>query len=360
MSLYDLLDVAKTASADDIKKSFRKKALVNHPDKGGDKEMFQKLQEAYSVLSDPAKRAEYDQTGQVRPDGQQVDMSEMFGAMFGGGMPGMPNFANMFGGMPGMPGMPGMQPQNQKAPRGPHKLHDIGLTLADLYTGKMINLRFKRDVLCKGCDGKGGSTQTCAPCGGRGIVMVHQQIGPMMMSMSQRPCEACQQTGQKVTQACGSCGGKRVQEEETALDGHVKPGMKDGDRIVFPGKCSESPQFNEPGDVILVIREVPSPDCRRSGDDLTCDIQISLAESLIGFSREMAHPSGTPVTISSNVCVRNNDSVTLEGAGMPSDNKKVGSLIVRCIVAPYTFSDQQKELLKKVFTEGQQTHDMMD
>jgi DnaJ family protein A protein 2 len=347
-SLYQCLDVDRSASADDIKKAFRKKALVNHPDKGGDKAVFQQLQEAYSVLSDPAKRAEYDQTGQVPKEGggpgPNVDLSELFGSMFGGGMPGFP-------GMPGMPGgFPGMfmhqQPQNQKAPRGPHKLHDIGLTLNDLYQGKTITLRFKRDVLCSSCDGKGGATNKCGPCGGRGIVMMQQQMGPMI-AMTQMPCGACQQTGLCVTKACNDCGGKRVKEEETSLEGKVNPGMKDGDRIVFPGKCSESPQYTEPGDVILVIREVEHADFRRDGDNLTCDIQISMAESLLGFTRELAtHPSGKPISVVSTECVRHGDTITVKGAGMVS----TGSLIAKCVVAPFVFTETQKELLTKVFT----------
>ena len=341
MSLYTLLEVERNASSDDIKKSFRKKALVNHPDKGGNKEEFQKLQEAYSILSDPAKRAEYDRTGQLPQEGPpQMDMSEIFGSMFGGGNP-----FNMFG-MPGMPGMPGLQ--SQQKPRGPHKLHDIGLSLADLYVGKTITLRFKREVLCRPCNGKGGATTQCGACGGRGMQIRQQQMGPMI-TMTHVPCSSCQQTGSIVTQACNECKGKRLTEEETVLECHVKPGMKDGDRIVFPGKCSQSPQFSEPGDVILVIREVADKIWIRDGDNLTHDIQISMAESLVGFERNITtHPSGKPMNITCSRVIRHTDTIQLEGWGMPVGERH-GVLIIRCIVTPCELTEAQRTLIKEVF-----------
>ena len=342
-----MLGVDKGASADDIKKAFRKKALVDHPDKGGNKETFQKLQEAYSILSDPAKKSQYDQTGQIPGEGGgPVDLSEIFGSMFGSNP-----FGQMFGmgGMGGMGGMPGMQGQRNRTMQGPNKLHDIGVPLAELYHGKKIVLKFKRDILCAGCSGKGGIVQQCMGCGGRGIVMQQQQMGPMMI-MSQRPCPSCQQTGTVVTDACSLCKGKKVSEAETTLEAHIKPGTKGGDRIVFPEKCSESPNYEKPGDVILVVHEVADPVFQRSDSALTCDIQLSLAESLLGFERSLKHPSGKMVDIKSDI-VRHTDVLTIEGQGMPHvDGSGFGPLLVRCLVTPTTLTEGQKYALRGVFT----------
>lgn len=353
MSLYEVLGISKGASQNDIKKAYHKAALKEHPDKGGNEEKFKKIQEAYSVLSDSAKKMHYDQTGQVGQEGQGIDLSQMFGGM--GGMGGM---SGMFGGMGGMPnifqafqGFQGFQgpQQPRKVQRGPNKIHDIGISLSDLYHGKKIVLTFKRDTLCSECKGQGGSIQLCTDCNGRGIRMVQQQIGPMI-AMSQIPCGSCQQTGSIVTEACSSCSGKKVTESETVLEAQIQPGLKDGDRIVFPEKCSESPQFETPGDVILVIQEIQDPGFKRSGDDLTCDIQLSLAESLLGFERTVdAHPSGKPVVLTSDT-VRHTDVITVSGSGMPKSTGGFGDLLVRCIVSPSVLTESQKVGIREMFS----------
>ena len=353
--LYEVLGVEKDATADDIKKAFRKKAVVEHPDKGGDKAKFQSLQNAYSVLSDPQKRAHYDATGQVPTEGPgsgsaPVDISELFGSMFGGG--GF-SFPSMFG-MPGMPGMgmggPGMQRQSQKVARGPNKLHEIGVSLSDLYHGKTIELQMKRDCLCAACKGKGGMTTTCESCGGSGVRMMQQQMGPMI-AMTQAPCSTCQQSGLRVTNACGECRGKKVVEVSVKLEGRINPGMSDGNRIVFPGQCSESPMFHEPGDVILVVRESESPDWVRKGEILACNITISMAESLLGWERTYTnHPSGKTLHVVCSKPVVNGEIVTLFGWGMPTVNSGKGDLQIQCNVMGHSaWTDAERAALMTVW-----------
>jgi DnaJ family protein A protein 2 len=340
MTLYEILGLQKGASPEEIKKAYHKSALKNHPDKGGDAEQFKKVQEAYSVLSDPAKKAHYDQTGQIGPSEGMggIDLSQMFGGMFGG-FP-FPGFSGP------RQGMGGNIRINQ---RGPNKIHDIGITLADLYHGRKITLKFKRDTLCKGCKGKGGTIQHCTTCNGKGICMVQQQIGPMI-AMSQIPCGACQQTGSKVTEACTECSGKKVEETEMVLEAHIQPGLKDGDRIVFHEKCSESPLYSIPGDVVLVIQEAADPVFKRSGDTLTCDIQISLAESLLGFERVLTgHPSSKPLVLTSTEVRRHTDVFVVTGSGMPKSSGGFGDLHVRCLVTSTELTEAQKEKMKEVF-----------
>jgi DnaJ family protein A protein 2 len=171
-----------------------------------------------------------------------------------------------------------------------------------------------------------------------------------MIAMSQIPCDSCQQTGVKVVDACTTCSGKKVVETETVLEAQIQPGTKDGDRIVFPEKCSESPQYTIPGDVILVIQEVPDPVFSRSGDTLTCDIHLSLAESLIGFERSLGgHPSGSPVTLTSVDIRRHTDIFVVTGQGMPRPNGGFGDLHVRCLVT-VELTEVQKEGLRQLFT----------
>ena len=306
--LYAALGVDKRASADEIKRAYRKKALVLHPDRGGDKAAFQRMQTAYDALSDPQKRAEYDATGRVSADGemQMPDLSSIFGAMFGGGIP---FFGSGFG------------PGPVQVAKGPNKLHEIGVSLADLYKGKTFTLKMKRDVMCGGCGGAGGSKmEACGACGGKGFRIRGQQMGPIM-AMTHEGCAECAETGQQVLETCGLCKGQRLVESESVLDVRIEAGMQEGDRIVFEGQCSESPLYERAGDVILVIRaaSTDSDVWMRSGSDLTCEIRLTLAEALLGWDREIVgHPSGSPVHIVwTEGVIREGEVLRVEGKGMP-------------------------------------------
>ena len=353
MSLYDLLGISRDASPDEIKKAYRKKAVIEHPDKGGDNERFQKIQEAYDVLTDEGKRNMYNQTGEIPRDGQQqqqgVNLAEMFGSMFRGGFPGMP-------GMPGFPGMQGQgQGRQQKQPVGPSKMHEVPISLRDLFQGKRIELRMKRDKLCGGCKGSGGSrVEKCGACGGNGVRIRHMQIGPMI-TIAHEPCGECQQTGTRVVEPCGTCAGKRIIETENKLDVQIQPGMCEGDRIVFPGQCSESPQFEKPGDVVLVIREVQQGIWKRKDADLSVEIRISFAEAVLGWERTLdGHPVGENVHIVwSRRPLRDGEEIVVPGWGMPNRSGGKGDLKITCRVDPQqgTWSEEQRRALRSVWME---------
>lgn len=347
--LYALLGLDRQASPADIKKAYRKAALAHHPDHGGDKETFQKIQAAYDVLSDPDKRGHYDATGQIPSEdhgqGQQFppDLSAMFGTLFG---QGMPFFGNPFGG----------QPQQMKPERGPNKIHEIGVGLADLYRGKTFKLNMKREVLCSGCGGKGGSqVEDCRACNGKGIRMRGQQMGPIM-TMMQEACGACAQTGQRVVTQCVGCAGKRVVERESVLDVIVEPGMQEGDRLTFAGQCSESPTFERPGDVILVIRAATTDSDKwvRRGADLVYNLQIDLAEALLGWERNLeGHPSGRPLhVVWKGGVIQEGEVLRVVGWGMPNRSGGLGDLHVVCSVSrtQEAWSEEQQRALRSVWT----------
>jgi DnaJ family protein A protein 2 len=357
-SPYELLGVDRTADMDTIKRAFRRKALSEHPDKGGDNERFRRVNEAYNVLSDPQRRAYYDQTGKIPNEGASND----------GGGGGMPNFADIFGsifgGGGGIPipmfhGMGGGGGPPSRAPRGPNKLHEIGVSLSDLYHGKKIKLNMKRESICGDCEGRGGARmEPCGVCRGRGVRMVQQQMGPMI-AMSQHPCEACRATGQRPVEPCAGCQGRRVVERGATLDVEIEPGMQEGDRLVFPGQCSESPDFETPGDVVLVVRGVTSDSEKwlRQGADLIFTVELTLAESLLGWGRVLeGHPSGSPVPLvwKSGV-VREGEVLRVPGWGMPQRGGSKGDLRLVCRVASVplraegAWSEEQLRALKTVW-----------
>jgi DnaJ family protein A protein 2 len=360
-TLYDLLGVDKSADADTLKKAFRRKALTEHPDKGGDNDRFRKINEAYNVLSDPQRRAYYDQTGKIPTEGPASDdggggmpnFAEIFGSIFGGGGGvNIPMFHGMGHGMGN--GMSG-----GRAPRGPNKLHEIGVSLSDLYQGKKIKLNMKRESICGDCKGRGGMRmEPCGICRGRGVRMVQQQMGPMIAT-SQHPCEACRATGQRPVEPCVGCQGKRVVERGATLDVDIEPGMQEGDRLVFPGQCSESPDFDTPGDVVLVVRGVKTDSemWMRQGADLLFTVELTLAESLLGWGRVLeGHPSGLPVPLVwKGGVVREGEVLRVPGWGMPQRGGSKGDLRLVCRVAAVplkaegAWSEEQLRALKTVW-----------
>ena len=364
--LYGLLGLPRNASADDVKKAYRKEALVKHPDRGGNKEEFQKMQAAYEVLSDPDKRAHYDATGQMPQEGGSgssgfpggmPDLAAMFGGMFSGGGPGSHGFPGGIpfpffgGGGPGFPGGPGPL----KAARGPNKVHEIGLTLSDMYHGKTFKLNMKRETLCVRCSGRGGTRlENCGACGGRGFRMRGIQMGPIM-TMSQEPCGSCGQSGQKVLDECGECRGRKTVERESVLDVVVEPGMQDGDRITFEGQCSESPQHERPGDVILVVRVADHDEWIRRESDLLYTFELSLAEMLLGWRRSVTgHPSGRPLDVAWNSGpLREGEVLILEGLGMPKRGGGKGVLRLICRTdlghSQSKLSEEQRSAMKLVW-----------
>ena len=363
--LYEVLRLKKGASEEEIRKAYKVRSLETHPDKpGGSTEEFQAVNQAKQILLDHALRADYDATGHIPGAAEEIDgshghghghgppggidISQIFGSMFGGMGGPIPFFSADLGGGGG---------RARKQPRGPNMVHDIGLTLSELWHGKTFTLNMNRDVLCPDCGGRGGAkVTTCSDCGGRGIRVRRQQIGPAMI-MSQEPCATCHQTGEQVGEKCTGCEGRCVVKRVAVLDVCVKPGMQEGDRLTFPGQCSESPAYEAPGDVILVVRPAAGDDAAaqwaRRGIELMVEVHLSAAESLLGWERTLEnHPSNKPLHIVWNGgMVRDAEVLRVPGWGMPG-----GDLRIVCRVSGVqgAWSEEQLRALKSVWPEWQE------
>lgn len=259
--MYETLGLTKDASDADIKKAYRKLAMKNHPDKGGDPEAFKVVQNAYDVLSDPQKRANYDRFG--NPDGPQHGPG-------GGGFEDM--VSQMFGGM----GMRGPGP----ARRQNHQ-HTLNVTLSEAYHGVRKTVKITVQQTCFAC------RKPCAACGGKGATLL--QMGPMTL---QQTCGACQGSGQGASSGCAECtGGTKPVSHDVVFN--IEAGVTDGAAISVPGMGEQAKAPGEvPGDLIIVIRVAKHADFERRGNDIVWTTTMSFDDSVNGTTLTVPHFAG--------------------------------------------------------------------
>jgi DnaJ family protein A protein 1 len=303
---YDLLEVKPDATDNEIKKSYRKLAMKLHPDKnpdGSTEEQFKELSFAYQVISDPEKRAAYDRGGE--------NAIKEGGSHSGGGMPN-DIFDMFFGGG-----------RRQRERRGKDMVHQLSVSLKDLYVGKVSKLAVQKNVICASCEGRGGkegSVQTCRPCQGQGVRIELRQIGPGMVQQVQRACSECDGSGQQIKEKdrCKNCNGKKVLAERKILEVHIDKGMDDEQKITFSGESDQTPGL-PPGDIIIVLDCKEHPVFKRKGGDLLMSMEITLVEALCGFQRVVNHLDDRQVLIKSEPgrVLKDGDIKIVYGEGMP-------------------------------------------
>uniref|UniRef100_A0A0E0KJX3 J domain-containing protein n=1 Tax=Oryza punctata TaxID=4537 RepID=A0A0E0KJX3_ORYPU len=287
---YEVLGVPKDASQDDLKKAYRKAAIKNHPDKGGDPEKFKELAQAYEVLSDPEKREIYDQYGEdalkegMGPGGGMHDPFDIFSSFFGGG----------FG---------GGSSRGRRQRRGEDVVHPLKVSLEELYNGTSKKLSLSRNVLCSKCNGKGsksGASMKCSGCQGAGMKVQIRQLGPGMIQQMQHPCNECKGTGETISDKdrCPGCKGEKVVQEKKVLEVMVEKGMQNGQKITFPGEADEAPD-TVTGDIIFVLQQKEHPKFKRKGDDLFYEHTLNLTEALCGFQFVLTHLDNRQLLIKS-------------------------------------------------------------
>jgi len=348
--LYRRLGLNRGASPDEIKKAYRALAREHHPDKGGDPEEFKAIQEAHEVLSDDRRRQIYDMTGNVNESGGGGGGG--MAGMAAGGIPffmsgmgpfGMPNvqfdMSDLLNGMFGGGGGPG-SPRRQRGGRGPNKHHDIGLRLEQFYAGTLIKLNFNQARRCGSCNATGAdTTETCGACGGNGFRTAMQQMGPGMMIQSRRPCEVCNGEGKKTLRACKPCQGKKFIEKEKHLEIKVQPGMAEGETLTFEGECSDTLEFDTPGDVVMTLKVATGgapPAYEWKGADLFYKHSVTFTESILGFEVTLAdHPSGKSPTYSwRGGPLIHGAELVMAGGGMPKRDGSFGALHIQLYVQP--------------------------
>ncbi|XP_054781039.1 chaperone protein dnaJ A6-like [Prosopis cineraria] len=315
---YEILGVSKNASQDELKKAYKRAAIKNHPDKGGDPEKFKELAQAYEVLSDPEKREVYDQYG----EGALKD------GMGGGGGGPFHNpfdiFESFFGGST-FGGSSSSRGRRQK--HGEEVVHTLKVSLEDLYNGTTKKLSLSRNVLCAKCKGKGtksGTAGRCYGCQGTGMKVTRRQIGLGMIQQMQHVCPDCRGTGEVISERdkCPPCKGNKVTQEKKVLEVHVEKGMQQGQKIVFEGQADEAPDTIA-GDIVFIVQVKEHPKFKRKHDDLYVEHNLSLTEALCGFQFVITHMDGRQLLIKSNPgeVIKPGQYKAINDEGMPHHNR---------------------------------------
>ncbi len=346
---YEVLGIDKSAGTDQIKKAYRKKAIEYHPDKNpGDKEAEEKFKlaaEAYEVLSDPNKKARYDQYGHAAFDngggfgggGMNMDdifnqFGDIFGSAFGGG----------FGGFGGFGGGNG-----QRRVKGSNLRIKVKLTLEEIANGVEKKIKVKRKVQAKGVTYK-----TCPTCNGAGQVMkiTNTILGRMQTAST---CHTCSGSGQIIDSKPNHADAHGMIMEDDAVSIKIPAGVVDGMQLKVSGKGNDAPGGNSiPGDLIVAIEEIEHETLKREGENLHLDLYISFAEAALGTSKDIDAVNGK-VRIKLEEGIQSGKILRLKGKGIPSINSYgTGDLLVHVNVwTPKNLTKEQQQFFEKSLTD---------
>lgn len=357
---YNILGVTRSATAEEIKKAYRKCAIKYHPDKNpGDKEAekkFKEISEAYEVLSDEKKRQMYDQYGAdaVRGGGMGgmgggfANMDEAlrtFMGAFGGG--GDSIFESIFGFEGG---------QDSGPRQGASKKMNLSVSFEESMKGIEKEVILNNFETCSSCHGSGAAkpsaVKTCSTCKGRG--QVHQSRGFFSMSS---PCPSCSGRGQTITDPCTSCKGQGRVKKKQNVKIKVPAGIDNGMRLRMAGYGDAGEDGGPKGDLFVFIQVEPHPIFTRQDDNIHLEVPITFTEAALGTKKEIPTPLGNTHKLTISEGTQSSKLVKVRGEGAPNvHGHGRGDLLVKLIVeTPVGLNDKQKDLLK-AFAETEGAH----
>ena len=357
---YKILGVEKSATAEEIKKAYKKMAIKYHPDRNpGDKdaeEKFKEAAEAYSVLSDPEKRQRYDQFGEAGLEGQggfggfgqggfsMNDIFEQFGDLF----------EEHFGGGFGFGG--------NRARRGPSVIKGsdlrmkVRLSLEEAAKGTVKKFRVKKDVLCTECHGSGcadgSQPETCPHCHGSGVVITTQRTMLGMMQ-TQNVCPNCHGEGKIIKNKCSHCHGEGVTKGEEIVEVSIPAGVAEGMVVTAHGKGNAAPRGGIAGDILVFIEEEPHPDFIRDQYDLIYNLVLTVSQASLGDTVEIPTIDGK-ARLNIKAGTQPGTSLRLRGKGMPilqsngSSSGRGDQIVNISVYVPEDLSKSQREAFEKM------------
>ena len=355
---YEVLGVDKSASAEEIKKAYRKLAVKYHPDKNpGDKEAeekFKEAAEAYSILSDAEKKAKYDQFGHAGVDGAGPDFSggfgnlndilnDLFGGAFGGGFGGFSGFGGGFGG--------GRSNQRQqRVYRGRDIRVRVKLTLEEIAKGTEKEISIEKSVPCPDCGGRGArntsDVKTCSACGGTGQVQrVTRSLFGQTVTYS--TCQQCGGEGKIITNPCRSCSGSGLIRKRETINVKIPAGVEAGMQLTIQGEGHAAKNNGINGDLLVVIEEQEHPELKREGNNLHYTKVISIPDAILGAEVEIPCLDG-PRKLKIEPGTQSGTVLKLSNKGLPSLNGYggTGDLYVKIAVwIPKKLDKEDKALI---------------
>ena len=351
---YEVLGVQRNANADEIKKAYRKAAIKYHPDKNpGDKEAedkFKEAAEAYDVLSNPDKRARYDQFGHA---GMSGAAGGGFGGFGGGGFSMediFSQFGDIFGGHFG--GFSSRSGGSARVNRGSDIRVKVKLTLAEIANGTTKKLKISKTIACDKCGGSGAkdssSYATCSACGGSGYVMrVENTFFGRMQTQS--VCPTCGGSGKTITAKCDKCSGEGVMRGDEVVEIKIPAGVGEGMAVTVSGKGNAARHGGVSGDLLVMIEEEHNPELVRDGNDLIHNLNLPVTTCILGGDVEVP-------TIDSRVKIKiapgthAGKVLRLRGKGLPDVNGygRGDILIVVDITIPDTLNKEERQLVEKL------------
>lgn len=343
---YELLGVARNASEDEIKKSFRRLAMKYHPDRNRDnpqaEEQFKKIKEAYDILSDAKKRSAYDQFGHAGLD-----------AGMGGGAGGFSytaeNFSEIFGDVFGdIFGGGASSRKRGRVQRGGDLRYNLEVTLEEAVSGTEVKIKVPTQVTCTECGGngakKGTTPVTCGTCQGHGVVRMQQGFFAV-----QQTCPTCRGTGQQVKDPCRVCSGHGRTQETKTLSVKIPAGVDTGDRIRLGGEGEAGEGGGPPGDLYVQIAVKEHPIFKRDGANLYCEVPISFPTACLGGDLEVPTLDGK-VVLKIPAETQTGRLFRLRNKGVkPVRGGAQGDLLCRVrIETPIHLNKEQLDLIKKL------------
>lgn len=334
---YEILGVSKNATQDEIKKNYRKKAMEHHPDKGGDETIFKEIAEAYEVLSDQDKKARYDQFG-------HEGMKQNSGG-FGGGFDPFSDFIRRSGFNPFGNGFA----QEQSVRRGNDLSLNVNLNLEEIFNGAKKTFKYKRNVNCGDCSGKGGTgSKICPSCGGTGghVEVINTPFGQIRNSSI---CGHCEGKKTVIDKVCSSCNGHGVKTIDDTVEIKIPHGVQDGMRMTINGK-GNSVKNGIPGDLIVNILESPHNMFVRSSYDLIHNIKLTYPQLVLGDKIDVTTIDNTKIRIQINPFTNVGDTLRIQNKGLRHLNSTSrGDFLLKInLLMPEKLTDEEKNIIESL------------